>query len=385
MRYTIHKCKHFGICGGCRFRDVSYAKQLKVKQRSITKALATLPHPAIQPIIPSPLVDYYRNKMEYACGVWDDKLVLGLRERKKFYHIIDVKECYLQSPVSDRIRSVVRKAALKKKIKAFHRKKLTGVLRYLVIREGKKTGEVMVNLITSPVNKNKLKPIFDAIHKVSPEIRTLVWSVTDSSSDVAVGKHMETVWGRGYIEEQVGSCRFKISPYSFFQTNTRGTEVMYRIIKQCVRKAPKDLLLDIYSGAGCIGLYLASLYKMVIGLESNVSACQDARVNMKLNNIHNYQIINTKAEDIWWQKTTFSYTNVTAVVDPPRPGLSSPLIDFLCDKKPLVLLYISCNPDALKRDLQRLTQYYKITKIQPIDLFPHTPHIETVVVLKSRK
>lgn len=385
MRYKINTCKHFGICGGCRFRDVSYTKQLKVKQQSITTALTIFPHPAIQPIIPSPLVDYYRNKMEYACGVWDDKLVLGLRERKKFYHIIDVKECYLQSPVSDRIRSVVRKAALKEKIKAFHRKKLTGVLRYLVIREGKKTGEVMVNLITSPVNKNKLKPIFDAIHKVSPEIRTLVWSVTDSPSDVAIGKHMEIVWGPGYIEEQVGSCRFKISPYSFFQTNTRGAEVMYRVIKQCVRKAPKDLLLDIYSGAGGIGLYLASLYKMVIGLESNVAACHDAWVNMKLNNIHNYQIINTRAEDIWWHKTTFSFTNVTAVVDPPRPGLCSELIEFLCDKKPSVLLYISCNPDALKRDLQRLSQYYKITKIQPIDLFPHTPHIETVVVLKSRK
>ena len=384
MRYKINTCKHFGVCGGCRHRDMIYSKQLKKKKKKITDALSHIAHPAIKPILGSPVIDYYRNKMEFAFGIWDDEQVLGLRERNKYYHVIDVKKCYLQSPLSDTIRKVVREAAKKSKIKAFHRKKLTGVLRYLVIREGKNTGHCMVNLITSPVKENRLKRIFTALRNECPEVTTCIWSVTDSPSDVAYGEKSTVMWGNGFIKEKIGHITCRISPYSFFQTNSRGTELLYDTIKKYVRKAPRDILLDIYCGGGGIGMYLSDLFNMVIGLDANASAVHDAQVNMNINNIKNYQVMCTKADDIKQHKTTFLFSGVTAIVDPPRPGLSSDLIDFLIDKKPPVLLYISCNPDALRRDLQRLNQYYKITAIQPIDLFPHTPHIETVIVLKAR-
>lgn len=385
MKNQIQKCKYFGVCGGCKYRDLSYKKQLKQKEKRIKESLRSFAHPVVKPILPSPVIEYYRNKMEYSFGIWDEKLALGLRERKKYYHVIDVKKCFLQSPLSDKIRDTVRKSALTAKIKAYHRNKLTGILRYLVIREGKNTNQCMVHFITSPTPEKKMNPIFKDLQQKYPEITTLIWSVTESTSDVAIGEHMEVIWGPGYIEECIGKLRVKVSPYSFYQANTLGAETLYDVIKKYVKNAPKEILLDIYSGAGCIGLFVADMFKMVIGLEQNHFAVKDAHSNMRSNNIHNYRAICTRAEDIKHQPTTFSFTEVTAVVNPPRPGLGSELLDFLCEKKPAVLLYVSCNPDALERDLQRLTQYYKITNIQPIDLFPHTPHVETVIMLKRRK
>jgi len=381
-RYTIHTCGHFGECGGCLFRDIPYKKQLGLKQKQIADACAEINHPKISTIIPSPSVDYYRNKMEYAFGVWDESLVLGLRARKKFYKVVDVKKCRLQSAKSGAILATVRAAACRLKIPAYHRGRSTGILRYAVVREGKKTGSIMVNLITSPVKKDSINKLLDEVFEKHPTITSLLWSVTTTRSDVAIGETTECVQGSECIEEKIGKLLFRISPYSFFQTNSDGAAVLYETIKKYAAQAHSRLLLDIYCGGGGIGLYCADMFDRVIGFEVNQESVSDALLNMKINNIKNSEFICSRARDIHQHRFQEKFSKITAIVDPPRSGLNEELITFLCTNKPAHLIYVSCNPKALSRDLQRLAQFYKISGIQPIDLFPHTPHIETVAALQ---
>ncbi|MFH1379397.1 MAG: 23S rRNA (uracil(1939)-C(5))-methyltransferase RlmD [bacterium] len=383
-KHYIPKCVHFNICGGCQFRNQQYNKQLALKQKDVSACLSEFNHPKINHILASPHINYYRNKMEYACGVWDGVLVVGLRARNTYFKIIPLTHCYLQSERSAQIISAISSSAVKLGITGYHRKKAEGILRYAVVREGKHTDQIMVNLITSRASKDVIKALCDAVQTLHPYISSLLWSQTDNRSDVAAGETTEIMYGQDYIEEHIGNIRFKISPCSFFQTNTTGAEVLYNVIKKYARTFNARVLLDMYCGAGGIGLCLSSIFKRVIGIENNQHAVADARHNMHLNNISNIEFHCLQAEQFNHDLVQEDFNHILAVVDPPRPGMDTKLIKFLCTARPAGIIYVSCNLIALKRDLQRLIQYYRISSIQPIDLFPHTPHVETVVVLKAR-
>ncbi|MBD3271333.1 MAG: 23S rRNA (uracil(1939)-C(5))-methyltransferase RlmD [Elusimicrobia bacterium] len=381
----IHPCQHFGVCGGCSLRNHTYDQQCALKYQHVCDVFAGIEHPSIPSVIPSPVIEYYRNKMEYACGVWDGMCAIGLRERKAYYHVIDLKHCFLQSETANQILATVRTGAVRFNITGFHRKLHTGILRYVVIREGKNTGEILVNCITTPVDHKHLAPLFSLIRSAHPEITSFIWSTTAEKNDCAFGSKTSIIWGTGLIKEKINGLTFVIGPYSFFQTNTACVEKLYALLAQQCMSGNYSVVLDLFCGSGGIALSVADRAEKVIGIEHNPEAIQCACRNSQDNGITNCDFFHRDVNQLSWHELIQDWDQTCVILDPPRPGLGTKLKDMLMTKKPGYILYVSCNSRALMNDLQRMIQYYRITSIQPIDLFPHTPHYETVVALKKRR
>lgn len=387
-------CPHFGpcgrplgtpasACGGCATQDTPYEQQLARKETLVRTLLSSFEIGEFRPIVPSPDVFHYRNKMEFAFGgLKDAPPLLGLREKGKFDRIVDLSECRLLSPDAGALLAAVRGWAVAEKLPTYHLKSHKGLLRYVVVREGKNTGERMVALVTAE-GEIRGDTLLAALDRAGVRVDTAVWMVNAGLSDVAYGE-VRAVWrGRGWIEDRLGNKTFRVSPRSFFQSNTRGAEKLYDRVGEFLGEGA-DTLFDVYCGGGAIGLFLADRAKRVVGIESNPAAVDDARANAAAQGASHaaFHVLDaaTFAKDpIWLGSWTAS--GAVAVMDPPRPGLQPDVRRLLTEHPVRRWVYVSCNPEALARDLTVLSPLYAIQTVQPVDMFPHTPHVETVVRL----
>lgn len=351
------------------------------------RALQPFEPKSFLPLVPSPDEFFYRNKMEFAFGgLKDQPPLLGLRQKGKFDRIVDLTECRLQSPEVGRLLSAVRAWAVKENLPTYHLKSHRGFLRYVVIREGKNTGQRMVCLVTAE-GEIPRESFVAALNSSGARVDTVVWSVNAGLSDVAWGEERAVLAGPGFIEDTLGGLTFRISPRTFFQTNTRAAEQLYRVIKEAL-PVSCGTLFDVYCGSGSIGLFCADRVERLIGIELNPHAVADAKANALAFGFSQAEYYAADASFVIQSEKFLEVWNApgaVAVMDPPRPGLQPDVLKLMVNHPIDRWIYVSCNPEALSRDLTVLSRVYQVETVQSVDLFPHTPHIETVVVFRRKE
>lgn len=402
-------CPHFGVCGGCSRQDVPYESQLADKDAQVKAALSGLEVERWHRIMMSSQTFFYRNKMEYSFGdrrdiailnrpksergtpavyEGDNAVHLGLHPRGRFAIVTPTPECLLLSEETQKIIAEVGRWATERQVGVYVRKSGEGDLRHLVIREGKNTGERLVNLVARSATPH-VPELADRLKALGVPITTFLWSKYDGASDVAGADSRNVFWGEGAIREKLGRVTFTVTPSSFMQTNTRAAERMIDLLRSWSDEDGASLsrktLIDLYCGSGAIGLNLAATFDEVIGIEIHADAVRDAWRTAKENGIPNARFIEGRAEDAAAQLPVGDRAaTATVVVDPPRAGLHPALVKTILGWAAPRLYYVSCNPESLGRDLRLLVEKYRIVDVQPIDFFPHTDHVETAVRLKLR-
>ncbi len=433
--FVTPRCRHFGLCGGCQWQDLAYDEQLRWKQQQVRESLppltgsapanaggahreASSPLPgAVQPppeksegraslvtaVVPSPMPFYYRNKMEFtfaprpwlpaealAAGQDPDTMgpALGLHVPGSFHRVFNLTECHLQSPLTGDIVTAVRQWCRDSGQPAYDTRKHTGFWRFLIVREGKRTGQLLLHLITTDQGDRQAVAALGAhLQDRFPQITTMVQAVNAKKAQVAQGKADRVLWGPGFIEEQILGRRFRISPASFFQTNTLAAEALYQTVIRMGEFSGRETVWDLYCGAGSIALCLADRVRRVVGFELADAAVQDAYVNCRLNGVDNCQFLAGDLKDCIreaMQSPHFQPPDVV-ITDPPRAGMHPEVIRALLDLAPPRLIAVSCNPATLARDLALLQEKYAVVKVEPHDLFPHTGHVECVVRLEKKR
>lgn len=378
------RCVHFGICGGCVWQDVPYDQQVRMKQRILQHCLIAAGIDVNQDV---PLVMEqpfnYRNKMEFSFGTSKEGLLeLGLHLPGRFDRVFDLDACHLQSDISNRLVSHIRAFVRTHRLSVYHLKDHQGLLRFLTIREGKRTGEVMVILTTSEDAFHLADRLSEDIQMAFPEVSCVVHSVNRRKAQVATGDEENALLGQGHIREKLGDFVFEISPRSFFQTNTLQSERLYRRVVELADISGGDRVLDVYCGTGGISLFLAEHALQVVGIEVVEDAVQDAVRNCAINGIGNCVFMAGQAELLLEQLRQQGDFFDVAVIDPPRAGVHGKALSALSALRPSRIVYVSCNPQALGSDLSALERAgYRTDYIQLVDMFPHTPHCETLAKL----
>ena len=391
------KCKYFGSCGGCKQQDLDYKQQIAYKQEQVEDIFrhnGGFSDLKIDEILPSENVFYYRNKMEFSFSdtQWlteremeseiRKSFVLGLHVPKVYDKILDVEECFLQSEISNGILNFTRNFFKERKSTIYNTKTHTGYLRNLVIRQSQKTNDLMINLVTSEENETLLKEYVSEITHQFPEITTIVNNINKKKSSVAVGDYEIVYYGSGYIYDKIGNYKFRISSNSFFQTNTFQAEKLYSIALDYAELKGDEVIYDLYSGAGTIAIFVSGFAKEVYGFEAVESSLFDANANLELNEVKNVNFIQA---DLY--KSFFPFTKTlpkpdVIILDPPRSGMHKNTVDDVLKLRPEKIVYVSCNPTTQVRDIQLMVNGgYKLIKIRPIDMFPHTYHIENLALL----
>jgi len=354
-------CKHFGVCGGCPWQGIKYESQLKFKEGIVEELFYNC-----EPIIPSPEEYFYRNRMDFAFG---PDYSIGLKDDKD--NIINIEKCWLMSESSNSIISRIRQFISFKKLKN-HR---DGIMRHVVIREGRNNKNTVVNIITS--DKGEF-PLEDLWEELNDEVSGISWSINLSPADRSYGEIQKT-FGQDHLIESLNGIKFKVPVQSFFQTNTLQAEKLLKIIEDFADLKGEESILDLYAGTGSIGLSLARKAKKVFGIEENAPAVELSRSNAELNGISNFSAVAGRVEDLLGE---LSNEHEVVILDPPRPGVNKKILKKLGETRPEKIIYVSCNPYTQKHDVQILKEYgYKVKRCQPIDMFPHTPHIENVISL----
>ena len=397
------RCKYFGTCGGCKQQDLDYKTQLKYKEEQvydIFERLGGLTNFESLPIIPSEKKFFYRNKMEYSFSdkrwltpgelisenkIIDKNFALGLHIPRIFDKVLDIDECFLQSELSNKVLNFSREFFKTRNISIYSTKTHIGFLRNLVIKTSHHTSDLMVNLVTSEEDDKLLSEYSKLLKSEVPEVTTILNNVNLKKSQVAIGDYEKVYEGNDYIYDSIGKYRFRISANSFFQTNTLQAENLYRTALDFANFQGNEIVYDLYSGAGTISIFVAESVKQVIGIESVDSSVSDAKVNAKLNNIKNLRFIkadlNKSFVPIIRGKNLPQADCI--ITDPPRSGMNPKTVKDLLQIKPYKIVYVSCNPTTQARDIKMLTEGgYKLIKVQPVDMFPHTYHIENVALLK---
>jgi 23S rRNA (uracil1939-C5)-methyltransferase len=404
--YTPPFCPHFGVCGGCQWQDLAYEEQLQWKRIQVEECLRHLGglNPGIiLPTVASPEPRYYRNKMGFTFAPRPGRpsqdpggakhapggaCTLGLHEEGSSGRIFDVEQCFLQSPQSPALVQEVRRGCSASGLPPYNPKSQRGFWRFLVLREGKRTGQMLVHLITTDQGDPAgVEALAAFLQTRFPAITTLVHSRRRHKAQVASGEFSRTLWGPGYIEEQLGRLRLRISPNSFLQINTGAAEGLYGAIRRLGEFSGQETVWDLYCGAGSIALSLAPHVRRVVGFELVSEAVHDAYTNCRLNGLDNCQFLagDLKARI---QETLGAASQPppdVVITDPPRAGLHPQVVKALQELSPQRIIYVSCNPATLARDLALLQNQYEILTVQPFDLFPHTAHTECVVRLEKRR
>ena len=385
---TAAKCRHFGDCGGCQIQDLEYERQLEKKGLALDALFEPAGWRTPIDVKPSPDRWYYRNKMEFSFqDVYpvppsgEDHLLLGLKRRQRWDKVLNLSECHLMSVESASLIQAVHDWARREKLEPYNLHKQIGFLRHLVVREAKGTGDRMVLLVTSPGELPK-QSFVSAVRSSYPAT-TVLWGTNKKKSDVAKSDVLEVLEGPGTITESVLGRQFRISPHSFFQTNTRAAERLYSRIREWLGEIKPKNLLDLYCGSGGISLCVADCCEFVLGVEEVASAVEDAQRNAQDNGVKNAQFIAAKVEELL---PTFATTEPRAdavILDPPRSGLHPSTVKALKQLCPEWVVYVSCNPKAMAEDVQRLGDYYELQRLEAFDLFPHTEHVEALGLLHS--
>ena len=395
-------CSHFGVCGGCQWQMLPYERQLAYKEKQVEESLKRIGKvvlPPIMPIIGAEQDKFYRNKLEYTFSnrrfLLDSELkdlsisaeenVAGFHAKGIFDKVIDIKTCYLQEEPTNEIRLAVREFARSNDYSFYDIKNHQGFLRTMQLRICT-TGEVMVNIVFGQENKEKRERLLDFVLEKFPGITTLLYTINPKWNDSL--NHLEPVayHGNGYVMEKLEDFEFKIGPTSFFQTNTRQGEQLYKIAREFAELSGNETVYDLYCGTGSIGIFLSGKAKKIIGVEMIEAAVQDAKENAALNGLSLSteffagDVIDICTDDFFAQHGKPD----VLVTDPPRAGMHGKLVKKIIEIAAPMVVYVSCNPATQARDLRQLDEKYAVTKIQPVDMFPHTHHIENVAQLKLK-
>ena len=382
------KCNKFGICGGCSFQNITYEKQLELKENYVKGLFdkAEIEYEEFLPILASPKEFEYRNKMEFSFGDMekDGPLCLGMHEKGKHHNIVSTECCFI---VDEDYRNILLNTLeyfTQKNIKHYNKFSKEGTLRHLVIRKAVYTEEILVNLVTTSqdkINTNEYKDILLSLD-LKGEIVGIMHTINDSFSDAVLADEINIVYGRDYIMEKCLGLDFKISAFSFFQTNTLGSEKLYSVVKDFIGEEKSDVILDLYCGTGTITQILSDKGKEVYGIEIVEEAIEAAKVNAKLNGIDNCKFI---CGDVLEEVDKIDVESDLIILDPPRAGIHPKAIDKIISFKPKKFVYVSCKATSLIRDLPFFIEAgYEVKKVQAVDMFPQTGHVETVCLLSKR-
>jgi 23S rRNA (uracil1939-C5)-methyltransferase len=392
-------CSHFGVCGGCKWQDLPYPEQLKYKQKQVTDSLqriAKVELPEISPIIASAETTYYRNKLEFTFSsnrwltkeeiasdsIFDDNNALGFHIPSKFDKILDIRKCYLQPEPSNEIRLAVKAFALENGISFFNIMKKEGLLRNLIIRTST-TGEVMVIVVFYSEQKENREKLLNHLASSFPVITSLMYIINNKANDSISDQVAELYKGNDYILEKMEDLQFKIGPKSFFQTNSLQAYQLYKTAREFAGIKDTDIVYDLYTGTGTIANFVAKQAKKVIGIEYVAEAIDDAIVNSQINAIGNTSFYAGDIKDIMNDDFIIKNGRPSVIItDPPRAGMHPDVVASLLNIDANRIVYVSCNPATQARDIALMSEKYKVMKVQPVDMFPHTHHVENVVLLE---
>ena len=395
-------CQHFGVCGGCQWQNLPYAKQLQYKQQQVFDNLTRIGKiqlPPFLPIIGAEEDKFYRNKLEYTFSTKEylpegsfDKTdkekslnnVLGFHARGFFDKIVNIEKCWLQPEPNNNLRNALRRFACEKGYSFYDYREHKGLLRNLQFRICT-TGEVMVNVVFGEDDEESRNEILQFIDQNFPGITTLLYTVNLKWNDSIFDLEPVAYKGKGYVVEQLEEFRFKIGPKSFFQTNTRQGERLYQVTREFAELDGSQVLYDLYCGTGSIGIFCSRGAQKIIGVEAIEAAVADAKENAALNNIGQAEFFAGDVIDVCNDAFFAAHGRPDVLItDPPRAGMHGKLVEKILEIEVPTVVYVSCNPATQARDLALLDAKYKVTKVQPVDMFPHTHHIENVVQLKRR-
>ncbi|NUO81527.1 23S rRNA (uracil(1939)-C(5))-methyltransferase RlmD [candidate division KSB1 bacterium] len=406
--YVPPRCSHFADCGGCLVQNLRYEVQLAAKQRQVEEVLVHLggfAQPPVAAVLGSPQQFFYRNKMEFsfarqrwltreevdsAQNISERNFALGLHARNCFDKTLDIAACFLLSELSNHILAAVRAFTKGHPLPPYTTRDHTGFWRFLVIREGKRTQEVMVNIVTAdaPEGKKAVAELSAALQQQFPAISTIVHNINRSKAQIAFGEEEIVLHGTGYLREQIGACTFHISANSFFQTNTLGAEQLYSVARDFAALTGTETVYDLYCGAGTIAIFISKLAKQVVGFEIVPEAIRDAAVNCGLNQTDNCRFVQGDLKDelarVPLLVQRWGRPDVV-IVDPPRAGMHPRVLQKMLELAPQRIVYVSCNPATFARDVRFLCgAEYQLEKVQPVDMFPHTSHCEMVGLLTRK-
>lgn len=387
-------CLTYQRCGGCDLRHMTYENTLELKRKSVQNLIDKGLENDIKVELTIGMKNpyNYRNKAQYPVGVdKNGNPAIGVFAQRT-HTIIPIENCMIQTEISQKIAKTILEFIKEKNISIYNEEKQTGLIRHIVIKVGMKTKQVMCILV---VNEKGNKPgiqqkeyeneLVKLLHNKYPEIKTIVKNINNKNTNVILGQENITLYGTGYIEDKLGEYTFKISPMSFYQVNPVQAEVLYNTAVEAANLDEKDILFDLYCGIGTIGIFASKFVNKVYGIEIVPQAIEDAKENAKINNINNIEFMVGDVEFAFDELINKNKIIPTAViVDPPRKGLDDKTIANILKIKPEKLVYISCNPATMVRDLAKLEKEYEVQKVQPVDLFPFTKHCEVVTVLNLR-
>lgn len=394
-------CEHFGTCGGCKWQHMQYDAQLHFKQKNVEAALqrlAKVDTSSMEPILGSAENKYYRNKLEYtfsnkrwlnAQDMTDredlEMNALGFHVPLRFDKILDIQHCYLQAEPSNTLRNEVRAYALKNELSFYDLRNHEGSLRNLIIRTSS-TGEVMVVVVFAYAEPEQVNGLMEHLKVSFPEITSLLYILNQKKNDTIFDQDVITYAGRDYIFEEMNGLKFKIGAKSFYQTNSLQAHELYKITKEFAGFKGDELVYDLYTGAGTIANFIAGSVKQVIGVEYVPTAIEDAKFNSELNGIENTVFYAGDMKDILTTDFIAAHGKPDVVItDPPRAGMHTDVVERLLEMEAEKIVYVSCNAATQARDLALLKEKYEVSRIKPVDMFPHTQHVENVVLLNLIK
>ncbi len=388
-------CPYSGTCGGCRWQFIDYARQLEYKRRHVAECLAhigNLKAIPVHPTLPSPQVFGYRNKMEFTCSdrrwLMSHELgqadlprdfALGLNVPGTFDKVLDIDACLLQPDLGNLLLGDVRTYIQRSGVPAYGIRKHTGFWRYVMLRHSAADDRWMVNIVTASQNEDLLRPLAERLLETRPRVQAVVNNITARKAGIAVGERELLLAGRSFICDKIGNYEFEISANSFFQTNTAGAKRLVEIISRFADLKGDERVLDLYCGTGAITIGISRHAREVVGIELVESAVADALRNCRRNDVSNCRFIHG---DILQVLPGLAQQPDVVVIDPPRAGMHKKVVGQVLDLLPPRIVYVSCNPATLARDLQMMKERYRVLEVQPVDMFPHTFHIESVARLE---
>ena len=394
-------CSHFGVCGGCQWQMLPYEKQLLYKQKQVRDNLQRIGKvvlPEMMPILGANETRYYRNKIEYTFGnkrfllkeelndplVSSQQDVAGFHAKGMFDKLVDIQTCYLQDEPTNAIRLAVKKFAKENNYTFYDIRNHVGFLRTMQVRLCT-TGELMVNIVFGEENKSNRKALLDHLLQQFPAITTLLYTINTKKNDSLFDLEPVVYHGKGYAIEKLEDFQFKIGPKSFFQTNTKQGEQLYRVARDFAELSGNEIVYDLYCGTGSIGIFVSKKAKKIIGVEMIAAAIEDAKENAALNNLNDSAFFAGDVIEVCNDDFFVEHGRPDVIItDPPRAGMHEKLVRKILEMAAPTVVYVSCNPATQARDLNLLDEKYAVTKIQPVDMFPHTLHIENVVQLKLK-
>lgn len=384
MQQAEFRCSAAKKCGGCQYQGIPYRDQLKKKQKLVEELLKK--YGKVQPILGMENPYYYRNKVHSVFGRDRRGNLISGTYRAGTHEIVQAEECLIEDRKCQEIIRTIRGLLKSFKIKTYDEDTGYGLLRHVLVRRGFQTGEIMVVLVLgSPILPSK-NNFVKALRKEHPEITTVVLNVNDKRTSMVLGEWEKPIYGKGFIQDRLCGCTFRISPKSFYQVNPVQTERLYQKAIDLAGLTGKEEVIDAYCGIGTIGMVAAKHAKKVIGVELNKDAVRDARMNAKDNRISNIEFYQGDAGEFMVAMAAKGQKADVVFMDPPRAGSDEKFLSSLITLKPKNVVYISCNPETLARDLKYLVKKgYEVKKIQPVDMFPGTGHVETVCLLSNRK